>query len=89
MDSCTNAPRDKLVPSELARLDKSLDEMKQVVDTLEERLGPVLSPPGPACEENQADVNPGCGLANEIAGVRRRTERLVAVIQELNNRLEI
>lgn len=87
-DKC-EVKREKQIPSQLKRLDNALGDLKEAIDGLEEGLSLVLRSPEPACETCEADSNPGCGLAEEIAGHRRRVAKLVESARAMKDRLEV
>jgi hypothetical protein len=80
---------EKLVPSELSRLSTHLEELRERVDDLEEKLAPVLSTPTPEAGGPPCDSNPGCVLADEIAGHRRRVAGLSGRVLAIIDRLEV
>ena len=81
--------REKHIPLQMGRLDTSFGELSKAVDELADSLSPVLRGSSLVCEESDAEGDSDCGLANDIAGFRRRVERLVGSVRELRDRLEV
>ena len=89
MNEC-QAKREKQIPSELGRLDKAISELSVAIDVLGERLGSVLRSSTPVCVEDHKEGEAECcAVSGEIAVNRRRVEKILGLIRELTDRLEV
>lgn len=74
----------------LERLESETYALMAIIDQLESRLGPIMPPPMPLCEETnkQAD-NPSCVVSVEIHASYERVQRAVTRLHRLLDLIQL
>lgn len=84
--------RQLMVPAEVEATKKAIEDVWQEIDSLETRLGSVLSGSGAivgASASNQVPEKPRAALVGEIAAIRERATMAASRLRGISQRLEV
>jgi hypothetical protein len=81
--------REKQVPSQLAGLNSTLDQLSEAVNGLEQALSPVLVAPDPPSDTAEEPACPECELATALMSARRRVETILSTVLNVTSRLGV